>query len=110
MSTTADILTAAEIGEGSDWEFKSAKGGFPGSFWETYSAMANSDGGAVVLGVVERAQGFHFDGLTTDSIAKYKKTLWDGLNNRGQVNRNLLEPSAVTEATIGAGAGARDCW
>ena len=29
------ILEAARVGETTDWEFKSAKGGFPGSFWET---------------------------------------------------------------------------
>lgn len=37
------ILEASRIGETTDWEFKSAKRGFPGSLWETYSAMANSD-------------------------------------------------------------------
>lgn len=32
------ILQAARVGESADWEFKSARGGFPGNFWETYSA------------------------------------------------------------------------
>ena len=31
--------------ESDDVEFKSAAGGFPGSFWETYSSFANTNGG-----------------------------------------------------------------
>lgn len=30
--------------ETDDLEFKSAAGGFPGNFWDTYSAFANSEG------------------------------------------------------------------
>ena len=37
-----------------DLEFKSAAGGFPGNFWDTYSAFANSEGGTIVLGVQEK--------------------------------------------------------
>lgn len=95
MAILDDVLHAAQIGETTDWEFKSARGGFPGSFWETYSAMANAEGGVVVLGVAERDDGAHPDGLTAEQIGRYQKILWDGLNNRGQVSANLLEPHCV---------------
>ena len=32
--TERDILTALDLGEAKDWEFKSAKGGMPGSLWD----------------------------------------------------------------------------
>jgi len=89
------ILAAAQVGEGSDWEFKSARGGFPGSFWETYSAMANSDGGIVVLGVAERDGRWNLDGLEEAQIASLQKALWDGLHDHGRVSQNLLEANDV---------------
>lgn len=95
MAILDEILHAARIGETTDWEFKSARGGFPSSFWETYSAMANAEGGVVVLGVGERDDGAHLDGLTVEQTNRYQKILWDGLNNRGQVSVNLLEPHCV---------------
>ncbi|MBI5449774.1 MAG: putative DNA binding domain-containing protein [Gammaproteobacteria bacterium] len=98
------ILEAAHVGETTDWEFKSAKGGFPGSYWETYSAMANSEGGVVVLGVSERDGKASPDGLTAEQTARYQKTLWDGLNNRGQVSINLMEPRNVEVAEVGGAA------
>ena len=60
-------------GETSEIEFKSARGGFPGSFWESYSAFANTNGGTIVLGVVEKNNQFFFDGLTEETIVRYKK-------------------------------------
>ena len=49
-----DIINSSES---FDLEFKSAKGGFPGSFWETYSSFANTQGGQIFLGIKETQQG-----------------------------------------------------
>ena len=56
--------------ESDDLEFKSASGGFPGTFWDTYSAFANSEGGMIVLGVAEKKDKFHIDGLSEEQIQK----------------------------------------
>jgi ATP-dependent DNA helicase RecG len=104
-STLLDhVLAAAQVGENDDWEFKSAKGGFPGSVWETYSAMANSAGGTIVLGASEKNGKVSVDGLETGQLDKSRKTLWDGLNNRGVVSRNLLANSQVESLQIENGS------
>lgn len=95
------LLAALQLGETQDWEFKSAKGGFPRNFWETYSAMANTEGGTIVLGVVEREGHAYADGLADASIAKYQKVIRDGANNRTIVNRDILSLSDVAVASVG---------
>jgi len=43
-----DLFSALQSStEGIDTEFKSARGGMPGSFWESYAAMANTQGGTI---------------------------------------------------------------
>ena len=64
-----EILNAVAAGESLDWEFKSAKGGFPLSVWETYSAMANTDGGTIVLGIGEANDAFFVEGLKSPQQA-----------------------------------------
>jgi len=96
------LLAALQLGETQDWEFKSAKGGFPGSFWETYSAMSNTEGGTIVLGVAERNGEAIPDGLNPASLAKYQKALWDGANNRVKVSRCILSTSDVKVAEVGS--------
>ena len=52
-----DLFSALQSStEGIDTEFKSARGGIPGSFWASYAAMADTQGGTIVLGVADAAQ------------------------------------------------------
>lgn len=42
---------------------RDGKGALPEDFWPTYSAMANADGGLVVLGLRERKGQFELVGI-----------------------------------------------
>lgn len=48
-----DILRLTAVPETFHVEFKEAKIALHKSFWESYSAFANTDGGIVILGVRE---------------------------------------------------------
>ena len=99
--TREQILEAAKVGETTDWEFKSGKGGVPGSLWSSYSAMANSEGGVIVLGVQELRDGnLRLDGLSAEEARKYRKSIWDNLHNRDHTNLNLLTESDVGEVLV----------
>lgn len=57
-----DRFEIEDLYEGRDLEFKKAagrdgRGEVPKSFWETYSAMANTHGGEIVLGIEEQPSG-----------------------------------------------------
>lgn len=79
--------------EGTDTEFKSARGGLPGSFWETYSALANTQGGTIVLGVAERGDQLVWEGVP--DAAQLRTVLWNQLNDRQNISRNLLTDGDV---------------
>ena len=87
-----DILLQLEWAEDDDLELKSAKGGLPKSLWETYSAMANTHGGIILLGVEDDGR---VSGVSDPQ--KMKKAFWDTINNRGKVNKNLLTDSDAAE-------------
>ena len=83
------------LSESFDLEFKSAKGGFPRSFWESYSSFANTEGGTIVLGVAEKDDICYYDGLPEMVMRKYKEDFWNQVNNKEKVSSNLLLESDV---------------
>lgn len=86
--------------ETAEVEFKSAKGGFPKNFWETYSAFANTHGGTIVLGVKEKDGVFSLNNLTDEDVEKMQKEFWSGVHNKNTINVCLLKDSDVEVAEI----------
>lgn len=77
---------------------RDGKGALPEDFWPTYSAMANADGGAVVLGLRERKGQFEPVGI--DNVEKVRTELFNNLNNRQKVSVNLLTDEHVREWVV----------
>lgn len=99
MSEQLNLLDLASMAESCDLECKAAqgrdgRGELPEDFWKSYSAMANTDGGVILLGVQEKPRGeFHALGLA--DVERVRKALWDNLHNRKQVSSNLLSEQDV---------------
>ncbi len=98
-----DIL---DLAEGWDLETKKAggrdgRGALPGSFFESYAAMANTDGGVILLGIEEKPPGtFSIHGIA--DVSRLQKTLWDALNDRDQISVNLLGRQDVEVVEVAA--------
>ena len=95
ITSLQDILA---LQEDYDIEFKKAlgkdgKGKLPDDFFETYSAMANSYGGNVFLGIKEIDEGIELAGIKEpESI---KKDLFDILNNKQKISANILKDENI---------------
>ena len=87
--------TFASLKESNKLEAKAAREGLPRSLWETYSAFANTDGGAILLGVEEDPHGA-LSVCGVNEPESLVKALWDGLNNLSCVNVNLLTDNDVS--------------
>lgn len=93
-----------ELREQFDFEAKTAagrdgKGTLPQSFWETYSAFANTEGGWVALGVKERPDKT-LDVRGVPEPERLQIELWNGLNNPKNISHNLLNNLDVQLLTL----------
>ena len=75
-------------------EVKKATEKLPDSLWETYSSFANTNGGCIILGVIERKdKSWETTGLKNPS--KLKKDFWDTVHNQKKVNICILSEKDV---------------
>lgn len=82
-----------KLPEGIDIEYKAAEKGLPKSFWETYSAFANTNGGVVILGYDERDKTNPIKGFKNPQPI-YDQLLNDA-NNLNKISFNLLTDEDV---------------
>jgi len=103
MFDISDLLDLQALSESAELEFKLAqgqdgKGKLPDDFWPTYSSMANSRGGYVVLGVREKKGKLTLAGI--EDIEIVRKQLFDIAANSAKVNVNLLSNDSVHSVII----------
>lgn len=85
-----DLSNILERPEDEHLEAKSAKGGFPDSFWESYSAFANSDGGVILLGIEERSDHSLYMENGLSDAEKMKDSFWKMVNNRQKISHKYV--------------------
>jgi ATP-dependent DNA helicase RecG len=93
LKETHDIECKAALG-------RDGQGELPKDFWESYSAMANTDGGSIFLGVVE--QDYTFTPLGIQNSDKVIKDLVAIANSREKVSVNLLGNADIVPHSFGA--------
>ncbi|WP_374447260.1 helix-turn-helix domain-containing protein [Providencia sp.] len=103
MIQLTDLLDIQTLAESEEIEFKQAQGQdglgkLPKDFWPTYSSMANTHGGYIILGVKEKNNSFIPVGIS--NTAKIKKELFDTVNNQSIVSYNLLTAKNFQEVDI----------
>lgn len=77
---------------------RDGKGELPLDFWPTYSSMANTHGGMVLLGIRESKGQFTVAGIQNPE--KIRKDLFSTLNDPRKVSTNLLTDASVETITL----------
>jgi ATP-dependent DNA helicase RecG len=103
MFQVADLVDLQTLSESAELEFKLAqgqdgKGKLPDDFWPTYSAMANTRGGYIVLGVREKNGNLTLAGI--EDVETVRKQLFAIASNSEKVNVNLLTNDSVQVVTL----------
>ncbi len=80
-------------------EAKKATGGLPESLWETYSAFANTDGGIILLGVIERPDK-SLQAIDLPDPQGLIMDFWDMVNDPSVASVNILSGDSVTVETV----------
>ena len=105
MGLIHSISDIKVLSEGIDLECKLAagrdnKGELPKkTFWETYSAFANTNGGIILLGVKEE-KNHSFSIVGIGDTQKILDELWAAVNNPQTISCNLLSEEMVSVIAI----------
>ncbi|GAA0508747.1 RNA-binding domain-containing protein [Deinococcus depolymerans] len=86
----------AKIAAGRDGD-----GELPNSVWETYSAMANTSGGTIVLGIKENRDG-SLEGNGIKNTTKVLSDFWNIINNKNKVSVCLLNDDSINLVDMGS--------
>lgn len=83
-----NLKTILSQDEGHHIEFKDGRDKIPLSFYETYSAFANTRGGVIYLGI-EEAPKHQFRVVGVENAKQKRKQLFDALNNKDKISARL---------------------
>lgn len=70
----------------------------PNAFWESYSAFSNTDGGWIILGVMENKPHNEITGV--GNVDKTIVSLWDQLSNKNKVSYRTVDNTDVNTYEI----------